>query len=148
MMRLMGRVDDTVMIIRGWREDLRMVATVVGAARQDYSVVIENYLLACGKRGGAPGGELARGYIGLVEVARGGGVRWEGGRQVRRGVPFRSEGGGGVVCGWRVGWSCGVGVLGAVGAPGILGDWPVGSLGGSLLKVVGPGDSEGGAVGS
>ena len=72
------------MIIRGWREELRRDNAVEEAARQGFSVVIEKYLLACEKRGWEPGVESAKGYIELVEEARGGGERWEAGRQALR----------------------------------------------------------------
>ena len=39
-MRLIGRWDNTAVIIRGWCEELRRAITVSEAARQDYSVVI------------------------------------------------------------------------------------------------------------
>ncbi len=77
-------MDNTTFLLRGWRESLEIEATLNSAERQEYSRVVENYLLAREQRGWKLGVESAKNYIDLVEEKKLAGVRWEVGRRALR----------------------------------------------------------------
>ena len=91
---LIWHMDKAAIQIRDWRRSVESDNAVELGKRQVFSRVIERYLLAAEKRGWAVGVESAKGYIELVEEARGEEARWEEGREALRWLVRYGQGGG------------------------------------------------------
>ena len=63
--------------LRGWRDALLADSAVPAEKRQDFSRLIEKYLLAAEKNGWAVGVESMKGYIELAESALAVDAQWE-----------------------------------------------------------------------
>lgn len=77
----MNMADGT---LRGWRDALLADSGIPAEKRQDFSRIIEKYLLAAEKNGWAVGVASMKSYIELAEAALEGGAGWEPGRVALR----------------------------------------------------------------
>ena len=71
-------------ILRGWRDCLLADSAVSAEKRQDFSCVIEKYLIAAERNGWAVGVESMMGYLELAESALAVDAQWEEGREALR----------------------------------------------------------------
>ena len=79
-LRSIGRMNMAVGILRGWRDCLLADSAVSAEKRQDFSRLIEKYLMAAERNGWAVGVESMKGYIALGESALAVDGQWEEGR--------------------------------------------------------------------
>lgn len=83
-MRLILLMDTTVVGLRGWREALGRDIAVPTEKRQDFSRIIEKYLVSAERHGWAVAVESMKSYIELAEAALADGASWLAGREALR----------------------------------------------------------------
>ena len=83
-LRLIFPMDNTDMLVRGWRGALASDIAVESEAKQTFCRIIEHYLSTVERLGRVVGVESAKEYIELGEAMREGGGRWDQGREALR----------------------------------------------------------------